>query len=192
MTFGGGEGMWQADRQARSRTRPTSWSRRRSTPAINFIDTANVYSEGQSETIPARRCRISASRATRSWSRPRCSGGWARGRTPPAPRAATSSTRSSQPEAAAARPYRSLPDPRLRSVDADRGDDRGARQPRARGHRALCRRLQLGGLADRQGGRASPSAGISRGRPRSRPITRSPAAISSARSCRCCSPKASA
>ena len=58
-----------------------------------------------------------------------------------------------QPEAPAARPYRPLPDPRLRRLDPDRGDAGGARHPGAARPRPLRRRVELGRLADRQGAR---------------------------------------
>ncbi len=61
--------------------------------------------------------------------------------------------RQGQPQAAAARPYRSLPDPRLRPGHPDRGDRARARSTGAAGPRALRRRLELGRLADRQGTR---------------------------------------
>ncbi len=57
---------------------------------VNFIDTADVYSIGQSEIMTGRRCAISALPAAMSCWRPRCSGAWARVPMMPAPRADTS------------------------------------------------------------------------------------------------------
>ena len=59
--------------------------------------------------------------------------------------------RQGQPEAAATRSHRPVPDPRLRPRHADRGDGARARPAGAPRPCALRRRVQLGGLADRQG-----------------------------------------
>ena len=95
MTFGGGEGMWrQIGTLAAGRGR-RAWSARALDAGINFIDTADVYSDGQSEEITGQALRTSASPrdnvvvATKVV-RPMT----ATGRTRAAPRAATSSTRS--------------------------------------------------------------------------------------------------
>jgi aryl-alcohol dehydrogenase-like predicted oxidoreductase len=50
MTFGGGEGMWQVVGQL-NQSEADALLRTSLDAGINFIDTANVYSEGQSETI---------------------------------------------------------------------------------------------------------------------------------------------
>ena len=97
-----------------------------------------------------------------------------------------------QPEAAAARLCRPLPDPRLRSRHADGGDPARARRLRHARARAHDRLLQPGGLADHEGAGRSPSGAASRASRRCRPITPSPAATSSARSCRWSRTRASA
>ena len=48
MTFGGGAGFWRAIGAARPE-RPTALVGRALDAGVNFIDTADVYSEGQSE-----------------------------------------------------------------------------------------------------------------------------------------------
>ena len=79
-----------------------------------------------------------------------------------APRAATSWTRARQPEAAADRPHRPLPDPRHRPDHAGRGDPARARRPRAPGPGALHRRVEPAGLADGQGAGRQRAPGLAR------------------------------
>ena len=55
----------------------------------------------------------------------------------------------------------------------------------SRGHCALCRLLQLAGLEDHEGARRGRTPRVRRVSKRCRPIIRSPAAISNAKSCRC-------
>ena len=88
-----------------------------------------------------------------------------------------------QPEAPRPRPCRPLSDPWLRPGDADRGDAAGARRLRARG---MVRTIGCSNLAAWQimKALASPTGAAWRGSRPCRPITRSPAANSSARSCR--------
>src|SRR5690242_7453599 len=50
MTFGGGEGMWQVVGKLQQ-DEADALVRQSLDAGINFFDTANVYSEGQSETI---------------------------------------------------------------------------------------------------------------------------------------------
>ena len=155
---------------------------------INFIDTADVYAGGRSEEITGQALRNlkvpreSVVVATKVFGET-----GARARTRAARRAATSSTAlKASLRAPAARPHRPLPDPRLRPGDADRGDRARARHAGAARPRALRRRLELGGVADREGARHLRAAGPGALRDRCRPTTRSPAATSSASSCRCC------
>ena len=61
--------------------------------------------------------------------------------------------RQGESQAPATRSRRPVPDPRLRSGDADRRDAARARQPRRARARALYRRVELGGVADREGAR---------------------------------------
>ena len=65
MTFGGSAACG-ADRRARPGATPTASSAVRSTPGINFIDTADVYSEGQSEEITGQALKNLGSRARTS------------------------------------------------------------------------------------------------------------------------------
>ena len=193
MTFGGGdEGIWGkigALQQAEAERLVGSAL----DAGINFIDTADVYSGGRSEEITGQALKnLKVPRedvvvATKVF-----------GETGPGPERARRVAqphhrrRQGEPAAAAARPRRPLPDPRLRSGDADRGDPARARHAGAARPRALRRRLELGGVADHEGARHRRAPGPGALRDRCRPTTRSPAATSSASSCRCCRAKASA
>ena len=57
MTFGGGEGMWQVVGKLQQ-DEADALVKASLDAGINFIDTANVYSEGQSETISPERPRL--------------------------------------------------------------------------------------------------------------------------------------
>ena len=127
---------------------------------INFIDTADVYAGGVSEQITGQALKnLKVGRenvviATKVFGEtgsgaelPRC-----------VPRP-YSRRGPREPEAAATRAHRSLPDSRLRSRDANRRDRARARPTRSRRPGALRRRVELGSLADRQGTRHCRTAG---------------------------------
>ena len=193
MTFGGGDSTSGA-RSATAAGRVRRLDRRALDAGINFIDTADVYAQGAvgadhrpGAEEPRRRARTTSS------SRPRCSARRARARTRAARRAATSSTAVKA----------SLKRLQLDHVDLYQihGFDpatpieetvRALDTLVAAGPRALRRRLELGGVADRQGARHLASGSAWRASSRCRPTTRSPAATSSASSSRCCRAKASA
>ena len=112
---------------------------------VNFFDTADVYSDGASETIlgaalAGRRDRIVLSTKITL----RAGDGSERRRRVP-----TSSGSRSRPRAAAARHrlHRSAPAASLRRADAGRVRDVDARRPGARGQGAVRRRLELLRLA---------------------------------------------
>ena len=133
MTFHGGAGFWQAIGKL-DQAGSTALVGRALEAGVNFIDTANVYSEGQSEVQLGQALRdLGVKRedvivATK-----------VRGRMGPGPNAVGLSRGhimdqiAAQPEAARPRPRRPLPDPRLRSRDPDRGDPARARRLRPRG-----------------------------------------------------------
>ena len=128
MTFDGGAGFWRAigtlDQAA-----STKLVARALEAGVNFIDTANVYSEGQSEVQVGQALRdLGVKRedviiATK-----------VRGRMGPGPndvglsRGHIMDQIARQPETARPRSRRSLPDPRLRPGDAARGDVARARR----------------------------------------------------------------
>ena len=186
MTFGGDGGMWgkignlqQADAER--------LVGRALDAGINFIDTADVYSGGVSEQITGQALknlkvpRENVVVATKVF-----------GETGTGPQRARRLARShpgrrqGEPEAAAARPHRPLPDPRLRPGHADRGNGARARPAGAARPRALRRRVELGGLADRQGARHLRAPGPGALRVAAGLLHASPGATSSASSCRCC------
>ena len=118
MTFTGGAGFWRAigtlDQAA-----STKLVARALEAGVNFIDTANVYSEGQSEVQSAKPCAISASSARTSSSPPRFAAAWGRVRI----RVGLSRGHIMDQIAASlkrlgARSCRSLSDPRLRPRNA--------------------------------------------------------------------------
>ena len=88
MTFGG-KGFWETigklDASQAEALIGTSLD-----AGVNFIDTADVYSEGESEKLVGAASGHSGVCATRSWSRPRSADAWARGRIKWACRARTS------------------------------------------------------------------------------------------------------
>ena len=90
MTFGG-KGLWQAIGELGAKEAETLVGTALDA-GVNFIDTADVYSEGESgAAASARRSRRSRGRASRSSSRPRCAGASGRASTRSGCRAATSS-----------------------------------------------------------------------------------------------------
>ena len=128
---------------------------------VNFFDTADVYSRGQSEELLGRA--LKALRRAAPLCRPRHQGPRHherrrqrrhRRRQQPRPRPqAHPRDHRRQPGAARRGLRRPVPDPRPRPDDSDRGDAGGAERRRAHGQGALHRRLQPGGLADRAGAR---------------------------------------
>ena len=182
-------------RRASTRRRPTRSSSRSLDAGVNFFDTADVYSFGESErllgqalknlgvTAQGRRHRhqgVSAQmgdRSQRSRRLARPHHGFGRSQ----PRAAADSTISTSTRSTAP----------IRSRRSTRRCARSTISCRQRPG-PLCRRLQLAGLAHRQGARASPSAAALPASRRCRPTTPSPAATSSARSCRCSARRSSA
>ena len=138
MTFSGGAGFWRAvgtvDQKGAS-----ALVARALEAGVNFIDTADVYSEGQSEILlgqALRDLKVAREDVDRRHQGARPHRARAqRGR--PVARAHHGSDRR-QPEASAARSHRPLSDPRLRSGHADRGDV--ARARRLRVARATCAR----------------------------------------------------
>jgi hypothetical protein len=86
---------------------------------INFVDTADVYSSGESEEIVGRALK---GRATTSCSRPRCTATWGR-RQPAGQLARCDHARGrGQPAPARHRPHRPVSDPPTRAADRHRGD----------------------------------------------------------------------
>ena len=149
----GGDGLLASDRHARP-GRPRRSSARALDAGVNFIDTADVYSEGESEMqLGAGARAISAAarggRRRDQGARPRSG----RGRTRSACRAATSWRDRRQPAAPRPRPRRPLPDPRLRS-GRRRSRRRCARSTTACA-RARCatRLLEPRRVADHEGAR---------------------------------------
>ena len=132
-------------------------------------------------------------RATTWCSPPRCSARWARARTT---RGASRGHIMDAVKASLKRlqPTTSTSTRSTASTPSRRSRRRCARSTTwcSQGHGALHRRLELGGLADRQGARHRPSGTAGAGSTRCRPTTPSPAVTSSARSCRCCRARARA
>ena len=191
MTFGGGEGMWkQIGQLAAGRRRALVGAR--STPASTSSTPPTSIPTAARKRSPARRCK-NLERAARE--RRRRDQGVRRDRAgrQHARRVAQPHHRrvEGEPEAPAARSRRPLPDPRLRSGDADRGDGARARHAGRARPCPLRRRLELGRVADHEGARHLRAARPRALRERCRPTTRSPGATSSASSCRCCRAKAS-
>ncbi len=154
MTFGGGaEGIWgkigqlqqgEAERIVGSAV----------DAGINFIDTADVYSAGRSEEITGQAMTEPQAGARQRRRRDQGVRRDRRGREPARRDAQPHHLGAEgEPAPAAARPRRPVPDPRLRSGDADRGDGARARHHGRARPRALRRRLELGGVADHEGGR---------------------------------------
>ena len=159
MTFGGGAGLWEkigAVQQAEA----DALVGQALDAGINFIDTADIYSAGLSEqhhrpgaAQPEGAARQRGAgdqglrRDGRGCQRARRLAGAHPGR------------RARQPEAAADRPHRPLPDPRLRPGHADRGDAARAGPAGAQRRGALRRRVELGRLAGGQGARHQRAAG---------------------------------
>ncbi len=151
MTFAGGAGFWQAIGKL-DQAQSTALVGRALEKGVNFIDTANVYSEGQSEVQLGQALRdLGVKRedvivATK-----------VRGRMGPGPNARRPVARPyprsdrRQPEASRPRARGPLPDPRLRSGHADRGDAESARQLRRARPRAHDRLLEPRRLADHEG-----------------------------------------
>ena len=146
---------------------------------INFIDTADIYADGRSEEIIGQALRNlkvpreSVVVATKVFNETGPGANCVVQREPHHRRSA------GEPEAPAAR-RRHLRHPRLRSGDADRGNGACARHHGAARPCALRRRFELGGLADHEGARHFRAARPWRASRACRPITRSPAATSSA------------
>ncbi len=93
MTFSGGSGIWKAIGTV-DQAGATALLERSIAAGVNFIDTANVYSEGNSERLLGQSIGISGWRGKASSSRPRCAAAWGRGRTRWGSRAAISWPRS--------------------------------------------------------------------------------------------------
>lgn len=72
MTFGGEGGMWGKIGQLQQNEAEQLVGRALDA-GINFIDTADVYSEGHSEAILGQALKTSTSRAKMWWLPPRCS-----------------------------------------------------------------------------------------------------------------------
>ena len=184
-----------AARSARcSRPTPTASSARALDAGINFIDTADVYSDGavRADHRPgARRTPAAAARQS-------CVATKVFGETGTGPNARGASRGHIMDGVKASLKRLQLDHIDLYQIhgfdpaDADRGDRARARRSRAPGPCPLCRRLQLGrpGRSSRRW--ASPSSKGWRASRRCRPTTPSPAATSSARSCRCCRAESSA
>ena len=143
----------------------------RSTPGVNLIDTADVYSIGASEEIlgqalAGRRDRVLLATKARfaMGEGPNDAGPLA---PPPDPRLR------GEPAPAADRPHRPLPGARVGRPDAARGDARRARRPRPQRQGPLRRLLQLRRLAGDEGAR------------RSRACTACPRSSASRSTCRC-------
>jgi aryl-alcohol dehydrogenase-like predicted oxidoreductase len=89
MTFGGQGAWWKAVGEV-DQSNANALVERALAAGVNFIDTADVYSEGLSEQILGRRCAISRCPAKASSSQPRCADEPVRDPTPSACRANTS------------------------------------------------------------------------------------------------------
>ena len=152
MTFGG-RGFWTAigtlDQTVADRVVGRALD-----AGVNFIDTADVYSEGLSEEITGRaivnsgRKRsdvVVATKAVGAMGKGPNDRGASRGHIMDAAKASL--------EAARHRLYRPLPDAQLRSRYADRGDCARARRPRAPGLRSLRRPVELASLDDHESAR---------------------------------------
>ena len=122
---------------------------------VNFIDTANVYSLGMSETLTGEAIRtlglprdelVIATKATGIMAEGSPNG---RGQS----RYQPDERGRREPEAAAGRSHRSLPAARLRSADAARRRAVDAERPRSLGQGALHRPVQHGRVADHEGAR---------------------------------------
>ena len=190
MTFGGRGQIW-ADIGGLDQKAADAIVHRALDAGINFIDTANVYATGESETMLGQA--LGSRRAATSSSRPRCAAAWA--------------TRPNQVglsrlhiiEAVEASLKRLGTDyidlyqiHRLRCAHEHRRHAARARRSGARRQGALHRLLEPAGVAADEGARRSrASSGSSASAARSR-TTRSPAASSSARRFRCCRIRASA
>ena len=121
---------------------------------VDFIDTADVYSFGQSEQLLGQALRNLGIRRSNVVIATKVFGQMGAGPNERgASRGAYHGQRGRKPRAAADRPYRPVSDPRHRRRHPDRGNPARARRPRAAGKGALCRRLQLAGLADHEGAR---------------------------------------
>ena len=151
MTFAGGAGMWRAI-GAVDQKGATALVERALAAGVNFVDTADVYSEGQSEVMLGQALRdLKVGRedvivATKVRGR---TGAGVEFRRPVARPRHGSDRR--QPEAARARLRRPLSDPRLRSGHADRGNVARARRLRVARACADDRLLQSRRLADHEG-----------------------------------------
>ena len=152
MTFGGGEGMWaqignlqQADAERLIGQALDA--------GINFIDTADQYSGGLAEQITGQALknlkvpRESVVVATKVVRRDGARAEHARRLARPHPR-----RRESESEAPSARSHRPLSDSCIRCGDTDRRNDARARSAGAPRPRSLHRCIQLGRVANRQGG----------------------------------------
>ena len=187
MTFGGGDGtgIWSTigglDQAGSERLIARAME-----AGINVLDTADVYSDGGSETIVGEALRNLAVRrdevviATKAFG-PTGPGANSRGQLPPAP----DRRGEGQPAPAADGSHRPVPAPRVRRGHADRGDAAGARHARPARPRPLRRRVELGRVAGRQGARHLRTARPAAVRQPCRPTTAWPAATWSGRSCRC-------
>ena len=192
MTFSGGAGFWRAI-GALDQKASTALVGRAIEAGVNFIDTANVYSEGQSEIQLGQALRdLGVKRedvviATK-----------VRGRMGPGPNAVGLSRGHIMDQIAASLKRLGLDHVDLYQIH---GFDpvtpfeetlAGARRLRVARARAHDRLLQPRRLADHEGARHSPTSAASRASRRCRPTIRSPAASSSARSCRSSRIRASA
>ena len=156
MTFGGGDdGIWGKIGTLAAGRRPSASSAARSTPASTSSTPPTSTPEGGRSRSPARRSRTSSVPRESVVVATKVFGADGPGRrtTRGASRYHIIDALQGEPEAAAARPHRPLPDPRLRPGDADRGDAARARHSRAARPRPLRRRLELGGVADHEGAR---------------------------------------
>ena len=150
MTFGGQGELWSKIGQL-PQEEANRLVGRALEAGVNFIDTADVYSEGRSETITGQALRdLKVARdevviATKVF-----------GQTGAGPNARGNSRYHIMEGVKRSlrgwhRPYRSVPDPWLRSGHADRGNRARAGRPGAPGPCALRRRVELVGLADHEG-----------------------------------------
>ena len=161
MTSAAARGFWQAIGQL-DQAASTALVGRALEAGVNFIDTANVYSEGSRSAAragAARPRREARGRDRRHQGARPHGAGAERGRpvARPHPRPGRR-----EPQAPRPRARRPLPDPRLRSRDPARGDAARARQLRRARPRAHDRLLEHGRLADHEGARDLGQAGLAR------------------------------
>jgi hypothetical protein len=184
MTFGGRGEMWpiigQLDQAAAATLLRLSID-----AGINFFDTADVYSEGESERILGGRDQGPRHRPQghhhrhqgQRQNRPGSQRGRALARAHPG-------CGQRQSRAARYRLYRPLPNSWRRPRHANRRNAAGPRRPGARRPGPIHRLLKPHGLADHEGARRFRPPRLGALRNRSGVFTRWPAATSSARSCR--------